>query len=240
MLRREYFALEDAPKTNADKVLLVRLEELLSNKKKYFSLYKRAECFLDIDKAFIQAVPRGFKWESISIKIKDLIGKRWQPADTYNRDLLSLSALTKRVKGTQTQATTGWEQDLSQHGYATTVLCHLLSNAMLSKTFNGLTFLIDAATKLKEHYKVTDVLLITKRLSTGVTDDFLVVNSFGEPVRICGVSRISEELRLASLSFPPFFIYIYNTKPLLEGSFPKWRAKFGELLWQAFAAWVKV
>jgi hypothetical protein len=101
-------------------------------------------------------------------------------------------------------------------------------------------FLFEAAKKLQQSLNISDVFLITKRLSTGVTDDFILVNTLGKPIRICGVSRISEELWQAVLSFPPFFLFLYDSKTLPETKFPAWREKFGKLLWAEFAKWINV
>ena len=231
ILRRKFFT----PSTESEDILFVRLEEFLSNRKRYISLYKRAECFLDVDRSFVHAIPRNFDWNALVEKV----GKGAASTDAYKRDLSALKEVTTKGKKIDLKDIEAWERLLSRQGYAITILCHLLANALGSKTFNVLDFLSAAATDLKAKLGIKDVFLVTKRFNTGVTDDFIIVNSSGRPVRICGVSRISEELRQGVLSFPPFFVFLFDTDVLQEKKFQSWRITFGKLLWNRFANWVK-
>ena len=211
-------------------VLAAKLEELLSNKKQYHSLFKRGECFLDIDEAFLKAFDDKFDW--------GLLRKLQPKAPDFLVEILkryvekSKKAIAKAKDG---RIPTGL---IERNGYALALLKRLLYTHGICGP-NEMPFVAQAAELLKDQIKMDDVIQIPKLLKPGLTKDLSLVDGEGGIVQLGKVSRLADELDRATLLFPPFFIFLYNQKGVEEKKFGEYRQAFGLLLWQEFDKWIR-
>jgi HD superfamily phosphohydrolase len=214
--------------TSRSTILEAQLEELLSNKKQYHSFFKRGECFLDIDEAFLKAFDKDFNW--------DLLRKLQPKAPTFPIESLKRYVdKAKKAIGRDGSIPTAL---IERHGYALALLKRLLYKLGFCGQ-NKMPFAVQAAVRLKDKMKVDDVILIPKLLKAGLTKDLSLVDSDGKIVQLGKVSRIADELDRATLFFPPFFVFIYNKGGVDEKAFDEHRRALGLLLWEEFDNWIK-
>ena len=233
ILRSHYLSTIHTPKSpkqdTADQTILeAQLEELLSNKKQYHSFFKRGECFLSIDEAFLRSFDKDFNW--------DLLRKLQPKAPAILIEVLRryVEKAKKAIERNDSIPTSLIERN----GYALALLKRLLYSIGACGV-NEIPFAAQAAVLLKERMKMDDVILIPKLLKPGLTKDLSLVDGEGEIVQLGKVSRLADELDRATLLFPPFFVFVYKREGVNEKEFGEHRQAFGMLLWQEFDKWIK-
>ena len=216
---------EDSKKT----ILEIQLEELLSNRKKYYSLYKRGECFLEIDKQFMLSFNKAFNWQRLSS----------QQGGIASQDVNRLKKYIHTVQGKKGKKATSAEitRAVEENGYSLSLIFRLLITLGFC-TQDELPFAKDAARDLKG--EMDDVLFIPKLIKPGIKKDFQLVSSDGQLVDLGKVSRIADELEREALMFPPFFVYLYSadSSKLNNANLDKYPKKFGKLLSRNFDNWI--
>lgn len=236
ILRNEYFSLKrSTPQTEEPLLpLRVQLEELLSNRKHYRVLFKRAECFYHIDESFVRACPRKYNWA----RLAEVLAGGKQAGFLKGR----CKELQEYIR--QLQKHVNHEHELTRlvesNGYFISKLCQVIKEAKGKRT--PIPFIRTAGQEFAKQRKdeVADVLVIRKDIGPGVNRRFLLADTSNRPIQLGRISRVADELERASLLSPPFFVYV-----LTKGDAPseerakRWRNTFGQKLWQAFDSWVK-
>lgn len=214
--------------TSSPVILEAQLEELLSNKKQYHSFFKRGECFLDIDEAFLKAFDKDFDW--------NLLKKQQPKAPTF--PIESLKRYVEKAKKAIDKTGSIPAALIERNGYALALLKRLLYKLGVCGQ-NKMPFAVQAAELLKDRMKVDDVILVPKLLKAGLTKDLSLVDGEGKIIQLGKVSRLADELDRATLLFPPFFVFVYKKGGVDEKAFAEYRQAFGQLLWQEFDSWIK-
>ena len=166
VLRKHHAVLRKERGSGKKKFLEIQLEELLSNRKKYYSLYKRGECFLEIDKEFMLAFAKKFDWKRLSSSA---------PADKATaEDIERLKKYIRTVRGLATG--TSKKEELTRmvenNGYCLSLIFRLLIRLGIC-TPNELPFAKDAAAELKcKPNGVDDVIFIPKLIKPGIKKYF--------------------------------------------------------------------
>jgi HD superfamily phosphohydrolase len=235
VLRTHYFRLKrkSQGQEGMKQQIEVRLEELLSNKKKYHALYKRGECFLEIDRAFLTAFSPSFNWS----RLRD-------DAKTKSKSL-EVELLQKYVEDAKTLLIEGKNLTglIEANGY---VLARLRAITW-GLGFHGRHEVPFAQTAADEIGKgktglpnqvIKDVIFMPKWIKPGVAKEMSLVDSEGKIVALGAVSRVADELERAALLFPPFFVFLYGSEDISEENFHQQRQEFGQLLWMHFDSWI--
>jgi hypothetical protein len=224
-LRVAYFKLKRANKaTKARPLIMVQLEELLSNAKAYFSLFKRGDTFHEIDRAFLDGLSVNLDWSPITKGLSEA-----QRAE--------IDALKNYVRKYKEGNPDEFARFVEKRGFFTPSLLRLLDNTGLGGK-DGMDFVKDAATDFRKNAHLKDVLIIVKKLKRGVDHDFRLVNRNGDILRLGEVSRIADGLANSVLFFPPFFLFLYREDDISSSELSKLRKRFGGLLAASFMLWI--
>ncbi|MEN6565601.1 MAG: hypothetical protein ABFC57_04815 [Veillonellales bacterium] len=193
-LRSAYFKRIADGKNND--ILTAKLEELLSNKKKYMSLYKRLDGFEQLDSAIIEQ----FNLSALdSLATDNRVNKDIELIEKYKTDL------EKREK----------------HNYP---LVQLYSNLQeqfftnLGKIASLDKLLKDALTTVGEKYGVKDSILKRNDFNTGI-DGSAKIYYKEEVYSLESYSRIKVELMDDRALVPPYFIYLFSESHIPEQEF---------------------
>lgn len=201
-LRSAYFRRIAEGKNND--ILTAKLEELLSNRKKYMSLYKRLDGFEQLDSAIIRKF-----------------------------DLSALDVLSNddRVKS-EIEMIKGYKADLlkrEQHNYP---LVQLYAN-LQEQLFNNLGKIAkldeifkDAIKTVGTKYGVSDFIFKRNDFSTGIDGSAKIY--YGETVYpLESYSRIKVELTGDRALVPPYYIYLFSESHISEHEF---RLELGKVI----------
>ena len=188
-LRSEFFKRK---KSKEDSILVVRLEELLSNKKKYISLYKRLDGFEELDLAIL---------ENFNVSVLDLFDE--DPRISHN---------IKMVRTYKEQ------QDLHPSvGLFANILDELFENFGQKNLDHILNFSIQ---NVVNQYKIDDYIFKRNKLKTGL-DGSAKIYYGSNLYPIESYSRISIELTDNKSIFPPYYIYLYSRNEIHESEFKR-------------------
>jgi uncharacterized protein len=251
VLRKKYFELEKARTINTlnseESILRIQLEEILSNNKFYYSLFKRVDTFIPVDESFLASIPEDFSWEKISEKIKNLIEmdniqsieEKVNKLDYYAKEFRL--AKSKKSKDVWQEESEGMIETLREsEGFFLSRLLTFLRTSIVAT--DGINFINLALIEFAKKYSLSDAIIIKKTISPGVFSSLklFVEGEDLHTVRIGSVSRIADDLKRSSFLFPPFFIFTYkeNNPELL--SIEEMRISLGRILWTAFEKWLDV
>jgi hypothetical protein len=227
-LRREYCLLQKGRKPEENKSQAeVQLEELLSNSKAYYSVFKRGDTFREVDEEFVQSLPSPFKWSQFANRLpkafRPEVAKLRKYAKEYRRGL---------KKGDRTLLL------VEKCGFFLVSLLRLLDNAGRGSK-DGMDFVRAASDELKRKAHLTDAIVISKKIKPGVGNEFLLADRDGETIQLGQVSRIADELIQAAVFFPPFFLFIHRKSGITDADLSTVRKKFGKLLVAHFVQWTR-
>ena len=232
MLRREYYKLKSreakARDGNGkvkpeDKLLRTQLEELLSNRKAYFSLYKRVDGYWPVDEGALTAIPEDFEWSSIPLPSSSTRGK--------TKFSQTLAGVEQWVKEAQKLRNSEDESEFYQEqGYFIPKLFHIMAEAGFSDSHG---FLADALQEFNMRYNFIDSFTMKSKASAGVTlTDSIAVESESVPLKV--ISRIATRLTQSVELLPPFYTYVLPS----DGANPREDNNAGKILgaliWRAF------
>ena len=190
VLRRHYFkhpARKDKGKADA---LFFKLQELLSNRKWYYSVFKRADTFSEVEAAFLAEMPEQFDWSS------------WAKIEAGEAAILSAAAEKTRTCIREKHPLDGF------------FLSRLFESLQVGgKIHFGDEILKKACAELQSQDLVGEAFFSLRRIKAGLKPEFVLADSVGLPLRVGQVSRIVAELREAGRFFPPFFVF---AKPSLQ------------------------
>jgi hypothetical protein len=225
VLRREYLRIKEGrEKSGKDRsVSEVRLEELLSNAKFYYSLFKRGDTFREVDSAFVKALPKSFPWGVLTKTNPD---RPSSGEKLEKRFSAAVAAISKRSVSNSSES-------LQTSGFFLASLIRVLSTGGKG-VGRAMAFLDDAANALNEKAGLSDVLLIRKGIKPGVSNDKRLVSRSGEVIRLGQISRVADELEQAAYLCPPFFVFLYREGGLENENLSALRQQFGELLADQF------
>ena len=214
VLRRNYF--EHPARKNSERAdnLFYKLEELVSNKKWYYTLFKRADSFSDVESAFLRELPKAFDWTWIA-----------------NGD-------AQHLKEEQNLAAKRAGSALAPDGLFLSSVFGSLRTRL--KLHIG-ELVLNATCRDLEKSDVAEAFFSVKWVKPGLKDEFLIADSNGQPLRVGRVTRIVHELREAARFFPPFFIFIRPkaADDVNEGALKGVRTRFGHLLAQNLQKYCK-
>lgn len=239
VLRKKFFDLEHADENSSleqkDQLLRIQLEEILSNKKFYYSLYKRVDTFIPVDEAFLESIPDGFRWEEVTSKIRQVITLKVPPFEERVEVLQKYSDDFKLARAKNYDEMVEGQREF--RGFFITNLVTLLRQTMIVDVDRILNA---ALTKLVIEYKLTDAIIMSRNISPGVDKSFelIVEGSKSHVVHIGSVSRIADDLKRSSLLFPPFFVFTYKENIVEDLDIEAMRTQFGRFLWEAFENWL--
>lgn len=208
VLKKHYF--KDYIDSGKDEIVKNQLEELLTNKKHYFSVIKRLEDFLVIDNAISAELIKREK--ELMEKIKELreLSRDYKGEDSgtitidpFLNGVEKILSLSKAIDENQT--------------FQGLIFSHLkkLYDNIYDEQTDIETFLADIIQKSKVKFhenSVEDVFVVMKKYDIGIKKPLLLYNDNQE--KVVSIHEISSVARILDLSFdmfPQFFIYVLKT-----------------------------
>lgn len=172
--------------------LVIRLEELLSNKKKYTSLYKRLDGFEDVDVAAL---------ENFNVNI----------LESHKKDA-KISPIIKMLEGYGEDLKLCKEKGYPRIGLFISIVSDLLENSGKP----ALETVVKSAIKnISSDYQIVDSIFKRNILSSGL-DGSAMIYYDDKLFYLESRSRIGVELEDNKALFPPFFVYLYTEKKYSE------------------------
>lgn len=222
VLRENFFErLEARPSADETRrnIIHVRLEEFLSNKKYYYSLYKRVDTFTEID-------------ESLLLRLNE-DGPTALPAIDWNRvrrDAPSIRTLYSELQEYIAAASSGTLKAAlrQERGFFTVLLVRFMR--AFGESGTRLEFIGNAVEVVRREFDLTDALYEPKELKPGLTSQFRVIVD-DQPVELRNLSSLASILDGICRLFPPFFVYVYKESGLTEPDLARMRKRLGQELW---------
>lgn len=210
-LRREYFQRKH---NNIKNNISLQLEELLSNRKYYFSLYKRYDGLLPIDVALL----KNFDVSQIaSLKNNEKTKANYETITRYKTEYLRVNA-----------ASESWEELVPLYGLFQIAIDELFIS--MGKMQDLLSIYNSVMEHLKEEFGIHDFIVKRNKLTTGLNDEKMLYDHNDNVGQIQTYSRIELDLKTNKGIFPPYFIYIYSKSVIGDEELFKLKCKIGELL----------
>ncbi|SHE14129.1 putative dGTPase [Chlamydia abortus] len=209
-LRREYFKRKHQ---NRNDLLTIQLEELLSNKKHYFPLYKRYDGLLPLDISLIDqfdisCLTAFSNHPIISGPVQIILEYKF----AYNK---------------QIQQGLSWTSRISLHGLFIIAISELFD--AWGKDNDFLNIFKASANEIRDRFEITDIIVKRNKLSTGLNDEPIIYDEDGiNPIQAS--SRIELDLKSNKYVFPPYFIYIYAQRNLLPTDLHTIKEQLGRIL----------
>lgn len=236
-LRRSYFKRKHE---DIKGLTTIQLEELLSNKKYYFSLYKRFDGLLPIDLALL----KHFNADHLQDLLQRIESreKSAKSGDEQVDEKDKLSNMRKAKASAQIVARykTEYEEEMSRKGgsWAARVPVHGLFLIAVTELFSNLgrdhellSIFKSLIEVIKQEYRLEDMIVKRSSLSTGLNDERILYDEHtGQPVSIQSTSRIELDLRSNKGVFPPYFIYLYAERNLSDQELNNMKDRIGALL----------
>jgi uncharacterized protein len=200
ILRRAYFIMKSKrDELTPPDITEIQLEELISNHKKYYSLFKRADSFDEVDADFIQSIPSDFNWNEVRsiFKLQEKPEHLFKEIDSYFEDI----KLIHEGKITITSVRTS-------KGFLISSLIHLLF--LVGKKSKRYEFIENALPVIKATFSIDDIIFMPKTITAGANNQLNIVSDTKRIMKIGDVSRIINDLERSSRLSPPFYIYIYS------------------------------
>lgn len=253
VLRKFYFELEASPVVQglnraggADpeqkKILLAQLEEIIANRKKYYSLIKRADSFEKLDDAFLEDLVKKLNWDKVKLLDRDIKGQDVEKREFRAKRLQLIQDYTIAF-----EAKRSGQNDVdklmrlrSNHGFFLVVLLqyleHIGGEAWLKSFSSG------ALKQWAAENKLLHAFLDYKIIKPGVLPDFCLIKegigSEEKTIRLRDVSPIADELRRRSGLIPPFYVFVYGTEDM-ELRILELQESLGRRLSEEFVTWIE-
>ena len=248
VLRKHYFKIIEKEALTLNEIKLkIQLEEILSNKKHYISLFKRVDSFIHIDQEFLSNIPQNYDWEKFinlcqkfnptiplnKEKIKPLI-ETIDKLKYYHEEFFS--------KENNSKDNTDRISSLREsEGFFLSKLI-IYFKQLDFDPYNSLDFFQTTCNEFKNYFQLNDTIIMPRNLKPGITRDFeIIVDNNLRPIQsIQSVSRIVDEMFRSALLFPPFYVFFYKENFIEDqNTFSDMQKKFGELLWNNFSNWLE-
>lgn len=234
----DYQKNEDLNKHDRFRVYPI-LEELLTNRKKFVSLYKRPIDFNEVDIAFIKTAnkDKDFYWDSIKLEKSQYVKKLY-------KNILSYIDMCKSIIEENTDnisypfPNTIEELRICRGYFINCILEYMISSQLwtndIKKKFINKAIISIKQKKLSGLNEYDDIIPLFKVLKPGVSEDFHILVD-GKVERLGKYSRIVHELSISSNLFPPFFVAIYTPgKELSSNDLINIKTSLGSALWTSF------
>lgn len=224
ILKKYYFGTY----INESGTLSNQLEELLTNKKHYYSLVKRKEEFEQIDKKVAEVIVRN------SDEIKKIISELEEIAkcQVAEKSSVDISGFLKKINETINHSI-----DIikgSTNTYNGFVLCKIKKTLFLVDSFSEI---LDAVLKKMDRTK-DDMFYSIKELKTGTSKSLHFYREDGSLVALNQLSNIEKVLREEEKFSPFLFFYLsYEKGKKLE--FKEEREKIGRAIGECIVEFIK-
>lgn len=263
VLRNHYFIRHQENEADKSKegVIDFRLQEIITNRKFYYSLYKRLDTFIQIDNSFVASFEDDFDWigfaKSLNIIKGDTGSREWNVFSDWLNDVPGTQSvgalLTKRaekfkiLKANVTKIANflrGEEPEPYPHlrekqGLAIIRFIETLQLSGARLSAGGLRIVREVALRLRDEYDLDDVILTFKQIKPGLNDGFLLERD-GKLINIGAVSNIVDLLKRSAELVPPFFVYIFKSgKNFTDEELSDLRIGFGHLLYETLKVYLE-
>lgn len=207
ILKRHYFDMYLEPKPE-EEIILKRLEELLANKKNYFSYVKRVEDFAQLDKQIAKSV--SVEYDNIILAVESLVKVPKQQSGNivFNVDIL-LEYIKKLGDAIKRDAN---DSSVIPHGgFILAKIKKVYNNLFEEKWLNNI--IIDSVNTLISDSSYKDIFPEIKKIKTGLEKGLSVYRVRNNDIEILRFSDLSNEVNalLTDLGFmPTFYLYVLD------------------------------
>lgn len=209
VLKKHYF--KDYIDSGRNEKIRKQLEELLTNKKHYFSAIKRLEDFLVVDNAISNELNKyGDELISKIEQLKDL-------SKNYNGNAFVTVSIDPFLEGVERILNLSRVINDNQ-AFQGLLFSHLRKQyeVLYDSEISLELFLEDIVKESRRKFpenSVDDVFIVVKKYDIGLKKPLYLYNeNQNKVVSIHDVSSISKILNLSYDTFPPFFIYVLKTE----------------------------
>jgi hypothetical protein len=237
-LRREYFQMAQNDRKprpiTSENSSYFRLEEFVTNRRRYLPLYKRADGYLVVEKAI---------WSHLEKTTDDGIrrGRRLIAMEAQRREyVVEAFKEGKRLYSAMLGKGDADQRSLVQsQGWPSRSLLQRIQKLEGGKQF--VRCLLDEATaEFGRRHKgpVCDIFGVLKLVSPGVSREFELVGSDGKLVMLSEVSGIADEMVRESRAFPCLFAYFLSPKVLSIDELARVQDEYGRSFGVALEKWL--
>jgi uncharacterized protein len=209
-LRREYFKRKH---NGVYDLITTQLEELLSNRKYYFSLFKRFDGLVPLDLALL---------ENFDVRCLGNF-KEKENSKTLVHIIIHYKAEFEKEK----KQGRSWTPRIPMHGLFLLALSELFSN--MGKDNELLSIFKGTTDIFKEKYNLEDIVVKRIKLSTGLNNEKIIYDDQGIK-SIQESSRVELDLKSNKGVFPPYFIYMYAKRSLSNDELHMIKQEIGQNL----------
>jgi HD superfamily phosphohydrolase len=250
VLRKQFFIIDDKEEKDLsanEKKLKVQLEEILSNKKHYISLFKRVDSFMNLDQEFLSNIPAGYDWKNfidICRKFNPNLPEEEKFIKPIIESLKKIEYYHDEFKTTEKNTVEGFARLNSLRESEGFFLSKMIGvfRKLDNDPFKTLDFFQITCNEFNKFFDLDDTIIMPRFLKPGINRNFeIIVDNGLKPIQtIQAVSRIVDEMNRSTLLFPPFYIYFYKNN-FYEKNYDllNMQKKFGELLWDNFVEWTE-
>ncbi len=243
IMKKHYF---DEYSEDSDNILTYKLEELLANKKYYYSLIKRTEDFICIDKA----VAKTMKNEYASISA--LVEENEKPSkEGCGQIVINLDTLFKYVSDLENVINRydNNESSMPTDGFILRKINKIYDNMFYEDWLSDI--ILECVENIKKHpqYSIKDVFACIKKAKVGVkggknakqgglgiyttNDGKIEAKSFLE------LSNVGKSLTMESNFMPVFYLYVYKNNENEFKDYDKIKEDLGTMIGEKIAEKVK-
>lgn len=250
ILRNEFRELQsEGGLTETEERLRDKLEEILSNKKNYYSLFKRVDTFRLIDESFIKASVSDEDGSKIISEDKLITfaekllqdGKKIPPIAIDQNSILKKyhEYVSRYLKDEKSNFRSSTNNLWSENGF---FINNLINFFRFSAKFDStdLSFIEDAFKEVSTKYdNMVDYLYMPRFYKSAIGPDLKLIASDDSNYKTSHISAFSpisgEEKRFFKF-IPPFYIYLRPRKSA-QLDFTEISEEFGKVLWAKFVDW---
>jgi hypothetical protein len=230
---------KNAP-SEEDEKLKVKLEEILSNRKYYYSLFKRVNSFKKIDDSFLQAGIQIFT----DLDLEGFSGKSIKEDNPISEDkIYTLREYIRVAKSLSLQTEDEFKRRnaifWSANGFFLNNVIRFIQ--YFFPQLNSFPFITEAFTNILPGYDIIDYLYMPRFYKSAFSEELKIVSNDNDNSRledIFSASPIVAEEDRFFLHIPSFYIY-FRPKDIRRINFDKIYCEFGEELYRCFYRWFK-
>ncbi|WMJ77791.1 MULTISPECIES: hypothetical protein [unclassified Sedimentibacter] len=232
ILKKHYF---DEYSENFENNISYKLEELLSNKKYYYSLIKRTEDFINIDKAV--AISMQKEYHKINRLINEIDKKQKEDKNIkvpLDKILKYASELEETIKNAS------YESPLPNDGFILRKIDKVYSNLFNDDWLSDI--ILNCVNKMKKDttYNIKDAFVVIKKVKVGINGGknakqgglgvYTSVGEYFEVKSFLDLSNVGKSITMEMNLMPLFYLYVFKNNGHEYMDFNKIKIELGTMI----------
>ncbi len=229
LMRKEYYKLtkkntEGNKLDENESILEKRLDEIISNSKHYYSLFKRTSHYKEFDDEIVNCSlkDKNFDWDKLK--------KQSTKLEEFIKEMKNFTIIVEKKI-----------ENRSKFGFFLSRIFNLLKLYGLEvEALSADGFIEKSILELKDNYSLEDIFFERRNFKPGISQSMKI--SDGKNIRkLEEVSLIKEELEMGVKSFPTIYVYFRIngiSQEEINEIIPKLRVDLGSIIWKNFSSWI--